>query len=124
MASLGRAFKRACAALGAGCSLSLSRQWTRPHTHTSFNALCLSNNPSSSAPFSPPPSRQVFADVVEEGQKLLSFYHVLELPATLVIDPVTGAPMRLWTGFIQPDRCGRHSGLRRGAAGAAAAAAV
>lgn len=43
-------------------------------------------------------------DVVEEGQKLLNFYKVLELPATLIIDPVTGAPMWQRTGFIDAER--------------------
>jgi UBX domain-containing protein 7 len=43
-------------------------------------------------------------DVVEEAGKVMSFYSAYELPATLVIDPVTGAPMRHWTGFLDAER--------------------
>lgn len=49
-----------------------------------------------SSPCLPPPLQAY--DVTEEGQKLLSFYRVFELPATLIIDPVTGQsrpPMQL-----------------------------
>ena len=43
-------------------------------------------------------------DVTDEGQKLLTFYRAYEVPATIVVDPVTGAPMRHWTGFMSSDR--------------------
>lgn len=41
----------------------------------------------------------------------MSGYRVASLPAVLVIDPITGAPMRAWHGFLPADRCagrGRH----------------
>ncbi|GAB4816470.1 hypothetical protein N2152v2_003516 [Parachlorella kessleri] len=43
-------------------------------------------------------------DVVEEAQKLMAYYRIYELPAVLVVDPVTGAPMRQWTGFVNAER--------------------
>ncbi|KAI3424405.1 hypothetical protein D9Q98_009957 [Chlorella vulgaris] len=43
-------------------------------------------------------------DVGEEGQKLQNFYRLYELPALLIVDPVTGAPMRQWTGFVNAER--------------------
>ncbi|PSC74669.1 UBX domain-containing 2 isoform X1 [Micractinium conductrix] len=45
-------------------------------------------------------------EMVEEAQKLLHFYRLLpiELPALLIIDPVTGAPMRQWNGFVDAER--------------------
>ncbi len=49
-------------------------------------------------------------DAVEEAQKLLAYYKIYELPATLVIDPVTGAPMRQWTGFVIAERCAGSAG--------------
>ena len=39
-------------------------------------------------------------DVAEEGQQLASGYGVTEFPVIIVVDPVTGAPMKKWTGFI------------------------
>ena len=40
------------------------------------------------------------------GRKLLTFYQLLhrELPVTMVVDPITGAAMRSWHGFVAPDR--------------------
>lgn len=35
----------------------------------------------------------------------MSGYRVASLPAVLVIDPITGAPMRAWHGFLPADRC-------------------
>lgn len=43
-------------------------------------------------------------NATEEGHKLRSYYKVLQVPAILVIDPITGAPMRLWTGFVESER--------------------
>jgi hypothetical protein len=43
-------------------------------------------------------------DVTDEGQKLCTFYNAYEIPAILVLDPVTGAPMRHWTGFLTSER--------------------
>ena len=42
--------------------------------------------------------------MVEEAQKLMAYYRIYELPAVLVVDPVTGAPMRQWTGFVNAER--------------------
>lgn len=43
-------------------------------------------------------------DITELGQKLQAFYRVYEVPAILVLDPVTGAPMRVHTGYVSPER--------------------
>eukprot|EP00887_Chlorella_sp_A99_P008221 scaffold12.g8221.t1 len=43
-------------------------------------------------------------DMVEEGQKVQHYYKAYDLPAILVVDPVTGAPMRHWTGFLDAER--------------------
>lgn len=40
-------------------------------------------------------------DVAEQGQELMAYYDVEELPVVLVVDPVTGAPMRRWYRFIE-----------------------
>lgn len=50
---------------------------------------------------------QVF-DITDLGQKLVTFYKVFEIPTILVIDPVTGAPMRQWTGFISAEKLGEE----------------
>ena len=49
-------------------------------------------------------SSQVFTGD-EEGLRIMSGYRLASTPAILVVDPVTGAPMRTWTGFMGPDRC-------------------
>lgn len=43
-------------------------------------------------------------DITEEGGSLVTCYKVLTLPTILVLDPLTGAPMRQWAGFIEPER--------------------
>ena len=43
-------------------------------------------------------------DVSDEAQKLQSYYQAYELPAVIVVDPVTGAPMKHWTGFLDSER--------------------
>lgn len=40
-------------------------------------------------------------DVAEQGQELMAYYDVAELPVILIVDPVTGAPMRRWYGFVE-----------------------
>jgi UBX domain-containing protein 7 len=45
-------------------------------------------------------------DISDEGQKLLGFYKIYELPTIVVVDPLTGAPMRQWTGFKNAERYG------------------
>lgn len=47
--------------------------------------------------------RQV-TDQAEQGNKVVSFYRLTELPAILIIDPVTGAKLRNWTGFVEAHR--------------------
>ncbi|KAJ0897843.1 putative UBX domain, Ubiquitin-like domain superfamily, Thioredoxin-like superfamily [Helianthus annuus] len=42
-------------------------------------------------------------DDTEEGCKIMSYYKLDSVPATLVIDPITGQKMRLWRGMIQPE---------------------
>ena len=49
------------------------------------------------------PLRQV-TDQAEQGNKVVSFYRLTELPAILIIDPVTGAKLRNWTGFVEAHR--------------------
>ncbi len=46
-------------------------------------------------------------DATEGGSKVKAFYKITELPVTLVIDPVTGASPKSWTGAIDPQRCGQ-----------------
>ncbi|KAK3277399.1 hypothetical protein CYMTET_14593 [Cymbomonas tetramitiformis] len=43
-------------------------------------------------------------DHTEEGNKVKTFYRVFTTPITLVLDPITGASMKTWNGFIDPDR--------------------
>ncbi|GMH39996.1 hypothetical protein BSKO_07900 [Bryopsis sp. KO-2023] len=43
-------------------------------------------------------------DVAETGQKVINFYKTKNLPAILVIDPVTGALMQGMDGFVESDR--------------------
>lgn len=42
-------------------------------------------------------------DVSEEGQDLAGGWGLTEFPVILVVDPVTGAPMKKWHGFIPAD---------------------
>ena len=44
-------------------------------------------------------------DASESGSKVKAFYRITELPVTLVIDPVTGASPKTWTGALDPQRC-------------------
>ncbi|ONK55184.1 uncharacterized protein A4U43_UnF6670 [Asparagus officinalis] len=46
---------------------------------------------------------QVYNDS-SEGKKVCTYYHLVSIPAILIIDPVTGQKMRAWSGMIQPDR--------------------
>ncbi|MQM15780.1 hypothetical protein Taro_048730 [Colocasia esculenta] len=39
-----------------------------------------------------------------EGKKVCTYYNLVNIPAVLVIDPITGQKMRAWNGMIQPDR--------------------
>lgn len=41
-------------------------------------------------------------DVTQEGQLLAEFYHCTQIPAILILDPITGAQMRHWLGFVEP----------------------
>jgi hypothetical protein len=41
-------------------------------------------------------------DVSEEGQMLVEFYQCNHIPAIMVVDPITGAQMRSWSGFLGP----------------------
>ena len=43
-------------------------------------------------------------DVSEDGQSLMSFYNITSLPVIIMVDPVTGAPMRQWNGFQEATR--------------------
>lgn len=54
---------------------------------------------------------QVYDDT-SEGKKVCTYYKIESVPVVLVIDPVTGQKMRLWSGMVHPDRllevCGWH----------------
>ena len=41
----------------------------------------------------------------EEAHKIVSFYRVQSLPSILLVDPVTGACLQRFQGFIDADRC-------------------
>lgn len=43
-------------------------------------------------------------DVAEEGIELIGMYDITEYPVILIVDPVTGAPMKRWTGFVDASR--------------------
>lgn len=43
-------------------------------------------------------------DASENGSKVKAFYRLIELPVTLVIDPMTGAAPKSWIGAIEPQR--------------------
>ncbi|KAK1321503.1 hypothetical protein QJS10_CPA03g02506 [Acorus calamus] len=45
---------------------------------------------------------QVYDDV-EEGSKICTYYNLIQIPAVLVIDPITGQKIRAWTGMVQPE---------------------
>eukprot|EP00253_Pinus_taeda_P026581 PITA_26581 len=40
----------------------------------------------------------------EEGRKVCTYYHLSEMPSTLVIDSITGQKMKAWTGTIGPQQ--------------------
>ena len=43
----------------------------------------------------------------EEAHKIVSFYRVQSLPSILLVDPITGACLQRFQGFIEADRCRR-----------------
>ncbi len=43
-------------------------------------------------------------DSSEAGNKVKSFYRLTELPVILVVEPITGAALRTWTGAIEANR--------------------
>ncbi|CAL5224689.1 g7413 [Coccomyxa viridis] len=43
-------------------------------------------------------------DSSEAGNKVKSFYRLSELPVILVVEPITGAALRTWTGAIEANR--------------------
>lgn len=40
----------------------------------------------------------------EEGRRVCGYYHLTEMPSTLVIDSITGQIMQVWTSMIKPKR--------------------
>ena len=40
----------------------------------------------------------------EEGRKVCGYYHLTEMPSTLVIDSITGQKMQVWSRMIKPER--------------------
>ncbi|KAM3298752.1 hypothetical protein ACQJBY_040300 [Aegilops geniculata] len=45
---------------------------------------------------------QVYQDT-GEGRKVCTYYHLVSVPAILLIDPITGQKMRGWSGMVYPD---------------------
>ncbi|KAI3921124.1 hypothetical protein MKX01_036103 [Papaver californicum] len=45
---------------------------------------------------------QVYDDTTE-GKKVCTYYNLVSIPVVLVLDPITGQKMRLWSGMIQPE---------------------
>ncbi|KAL5721629.1 hypothetical protein ACHQM5_005249 [Ranunculus cassubicifolius] len=45
---------------------------------------------------------QVYDDTTE-GRKVCTYYKLENIPAVLVIDPITGQKMRAWSGMVSPD---------------------
>ena len=43
-----------------------------------------------------------------EGQRFQAYYKSFELPAIVVVDPITGSAMKTFTGFVSPDRSALH----------------
>uniref|UniRef100_A0A1D1YZD4 UBX domain-containing protein 7 n=1 Tax=Anthurium amnicola TaxID=1678845 RepID=A0A1D1YZD4_9ARAE len=46
---------------------------------------------------------QVYHDS-SEGKKVCNYYNLINIPAILIIDPVTGQKMQVWNGMVHPDR--------------------
>ncbi|KAI3830808.1 hypothetical protein MKW92_014590 [Papaver armeniacum] len=42
-------------------------------------------------------------DDTTEGRKVCTYYNLVSIPVVLVLDPITGQKMRLWSGMIQPE---------------------
>ena len=40
----------------------------------------------------------------ESGNKVKSFYRLMDLPVIMVVDPITGAALRTWTGAMESNR--------------------
>ncbi|XP_054824630.1 plant UBX domain-containing protein 7 isoform X2 [Prosopis cineraria] len=45
---------------------------------------------------------QVYDDTTE-GRKVCTYYRLDSIPVVLVIDPITGQKMRIWSGMVQPE---------------------
>jgi hypothetical protein len=43
-------------------------------------------------------------DDTEEGRKVCTYYKLILMPTTLVLDPLTGQKMRAWEGMISAER--------------------
>eukprot|EP00890_Picochlorum_soloecismus_P000746 jgi/Picsp_1/1672/NSC_05146-R1_ubx domain-containing protein len=43
-------------------------------------------------------------DVSQDGESLMGYYAIDRLPVIIMVDPVTGAPMKHWFGFIEASR--------------------
>ncbi|AQK47129.1 Plant UBX domain-containing protein 7 [Zea mays] len=48
-------------------------------------------------------SHMVYYDT-SEGRKVCTYYHLVSMPAILLIDPVTGQKVHAWNGMVHPDR--------------------
>lgn len=43
-------------------------------------------------------------DSSESGNKVKSFYRLMDMPVIMVVDPITGAALRTWTGAMESNR--------------------
>lgn len=43
-------------------------------------------------------------DVSQDGESLMGYYAIDRLPVIIMVDPVTGAPMKHWYGFVEASR--------------------
>jgi len=44
-----------------------------------------------------------------EGDQFQQYYKVYDLPALVVVDPITGSAMRTFHGFLEPNRSPSNS---------------
>eukprot|EP00873_Tetraselmis_striata_P026802 jgi/Tetstr1/447066/TSEL_034504.t1 len=43
-------------------------------------------------------------DISEAGQKICGFYKLVQFPAIMVVDPITGACLAQWHGYLSPEQ--------------------
>ena len=43
-------------------------------------------------------------DGSDSGNKVKAFYRLMDLPVIMVVDPITGAALRIWVGAMDANR--------------------